>query len=151
MNGNDVSESSITPGEYNIFGVDDYNSMIIAGYNPTTNDYMLLDAGTMIDRVFFFTYTNANQVSGCYYQIDNSTGEWSSCYSMNGDRFSTSSASSTSSALSNANSESMEMSSEAEQVLLNEVRADQTNKPPVDPVIIEQYESLKNRLEDKIK
>ena len=35
LNINDVEESTTSPGEYSIFGTDEYGSLVVAGYDPT--------------------------------------------------------------------------------------------------------------------
>lgn len=85
-----VTESTSTPGEYDVYGVDEYGDAVIAGYSSLLETYSLLDTGIIIDRFYTFDFSSTDEVSGCYYQIYLSTGDWSSCYSMNGDRLSTS-------------------------------------------------------------
>lgn len=84
LNINEVEESSFSPGEYNIFGTDEYGGLVVAGYDPAYDDYTLLDSGSIIDRFYVFNFSGGGIVSGCYYQIDNSDGSWSRCYAMSG-------------------------------------------------------------------
>ena len=65
---NDVRESPITPGEWNIFGTDQFGGLVIAGYSPDLEVFSLLDPGIIINRFFTFDFIGSNTVSGCYYQ-----------------------------------------------------------------------------------
>ena len=80
----DVQESSITPGEWNIFGTDEFGNLVVAGYSPDLEAFSLLDPGITIDRFFTFDFVGSNTVSGCYYQIVDVS--WSRCYDMTGVR-----------------------------------------------------------------
>ena len=80
----DVQGSSITPGEWNIFGTDEFGDLVIAGYSPDLEAFSLLDPGTIINRFFTFDFVGSNTVSGCYYQIVD--GSLSRCYDMTGVR-----------------------------------------------------------------
>lgn len=83
-----VSESSASPGQYYIFGTDTYgNNDVIAGYDPETKSFLLLDLSWIIDRFFVFDFTGNDSVSGCYYQVyPAGSANLSSCYTMNGTR-----------------------------------------------------------------
>ena len=82
----DVVESSITPGEWHIFGTDEFDDLVIAGYSPLLGMFSLLDKSITIDRFFTFDFIGSNTVSGCYYQIDVEDDSFSSCYDMTGVR-----------------------------------------------------------------
>ena len=84
----DVQESSTTPGEWNIFGTNQYDDLVIAGYAPKLGEFSLLDTGTIIDRFFTFDFVGSSttSVSGCYYQRDTDDGSLSRCYTMRGVR-----------------------------------------------------------------
>lgn len=84
LNINDVEESTSSPGVYNIFGTDEYGGLVVAGYDPTYGNYSLYDSGSIMDEFYVFDFSGGGVVSGCYYQIDNSDGSWSSCYAMTG-------------------------------------------------------------------
>ena len=72
-------------GGYYIFGTDEYGDQVSACYWPDDGDWTLLDTGSIIDQFYWF-YTDGTTVlnNSCYFQIDNSTGEWSYCYILNG-------------------------------------------------------------------
>ena len=63
----DVEESPTMPGEWNIFGTDQFGGLVIAGYSPSLEMFSLLDEGIiLIDRFFTFDFVGSNTVSGCY-------------------------------------------------------------------------------------
>ena len=84
-----VEESDITPGEYNIFGTDEFGDLVIAGYSSDLREFSLLDPGVIIDKLFTFNFSDQDTVEGCYFQVDVGTGEFSECYFMAGGRIST--------------------------------------------------------------
>ncbi len=75
-------------GGYWIYGTDLYGDSVIATYWPDDAYWALLDPGTIIDKYYVF-YTDGNNILGgsCYYQIDNSTGDWSICFTLNGYKY----------------------------------------------------------------
>ena len=65
----DVQESSSTPGEWNIFGTDQFDNLVIAGYRPDRElPFFLHDFGKFINKYFTFDFVGSNTVSGCYKQ-----------------------------------------------------------------------------------
>ena len=72
-------------GGYYIFGTDEYGDQVSACYWPDDGDWTLLNTGSIIDQFYWF-YTDGTTVlnNSCYFQIYNSTGEWSYCYILNG-------------------------------------------------------------------
>ena len=83
---NDVRESSITPGEWNIFGTNQYDGLVIAGYSPSLGMFSLLDPGITINQFFTFDFVGSSTVSGCYYLVDKDDNSLSRCYPMTGVR-----------------------------------------------------------------
>lgn len=81
---NSVKESSLTLGEYYIYGEDQWGDLVIAGYAPTLGKYDLYDSGITIDKYYTFSFIGNGLITGCYYQIDLSDNSWSSCYPMSG-------------------------------------------------------------------
>jgi len=84
-----MEESSSYPGEFNIFGVDEYgNDDVIAGYDPEYDSFSLL-AFTSIEGIqefFDFEFTSEDTVTGCFYLIiDMDIGD---CYETIGTRIS---------------------------------------------------------------
>ena len=88
--GEDIIESETNPGQYYIFGVDEYGDPVIAGYAPVLEMWTLLDPHTDFDRFFVFD-TDGSEIleDSCYYQVL-PTGEWSACIPFNGTKFSSS-------------------------------------------------------------
>ena len=83
---NDVRERSSTPGEWNIFGTDQFGNVVIAGYSPRLGMFTLLNPGTLFNEFFTFDFVGSNTVSGCYYQVDAADDSFSSCFDMTGVR-----------------------------------------------------------------
>lgn len=72
-------------GDYYAYGTGTYGDNVIGGYDVLANDWSVLDPGSIIDRFFVFSFTDANHVSGCYYQVNPpGSGIFSSCYPMSG-------------------------------------------------------------------
>ena len=78
----DVRESSSKPGEWNIFGTDEYGGIVVAGYSPSLGNFSLLSSLGNIEQFFTFDFVGSNAVSGCYYH----DGDVSDCFSMTGVR-----------------------------------------------------------------
>ena len=83
----DISDDTNSQGAHFVSGVDEYGNFISACYWPDDGWWTLLDTGTIIDKYFVF-YTDGNTIlnNSCYYQISISTGEWSSCFDLYGDK-----------------------------------------------------------------
>jgi hypothetical protein len=87
----DVEASTVTAGEWNIFGADQYGGLVIAGYSTLLKEFVLYDPGTVIDEFFVFDFMGTDTVAGCYYLISPpGSTNLSSCYPMTGRRTSAS-------------------------------------------------------------
>ena len=138
---NDVRESSSTPGEWDIFGTDQFDNLVIARYSPDFENFSLLDPGTIIDRFFIFDFVGSNTVFGCYYQIDVEDDSISRCYPMTGARTSSSTLSSLKRAQPNTTAAQAELAEiEAVEKLGDEIQME------VDPKIIRVLEDLREVL-----
>ena len=82
----DVRENPDRPGEWVIWGTDQYGDPVEAGYSPRLKMFSLLDRSVTIHRYFTFDFVGSDRVSGCYYQIDADDGSRSRCYDMTGVR-----------------------------------------------------------------
>jgi hypothetical protein len=82
----DVRESPSRPGEFVIFGTDEFNSLVVGGYIPSLNQFSLYNSSTAIEELFVFSFNSDSTVSGCYYITPRSTGRMSRCYPMTGVR-----------------------------------------------------------------
>ena len=84
----DVRESPTTPGEWNIFGTDEFDDLVIAKYSPShrIGMFSLFDPGIIIDQFFTFDFVGSSTVSGCYYRVDKDDNSLSRCYDMTGVR-----------------------------------------------------------------
>ncbi|MBI0445491.1 hypothetical protein D9600_05865 [Deinococcus sp. DB0503] len=83
-----LNASTATPGDYYLAGTDQYNNLVVAGYDSKYKEFSLYDPGVTIDLFYTFDFTGTNTVRGCYYQVDLSTNEMSRCYPMTGNRYS---------------------------------------------------------------
>ncbi|ABF45558.1 hypothetical protein Dgeo_1262 [Deinococcus geothermalis DSM 11300] len=83
-----LNASTATPGDYYLAGTDQYNNLVLAGYDSKYKEFSLYDPGVTIDLFYTFDFTGTNTVRGCYYQVDLSTNEMSRCYPMTGNRYS---------------------------------------------------------------
>ena len=82
---NDVEASTVTPGEWLVFGTNQFGGRVLAQYAPTLNQFVLYDPGTIIDKFYAFVFTGTNSVSGCYYLIQPpGSTNLSKCYPMTG-------------------------------------------------------------------
>ena len=138
---NDVRESSSTPGEWHIFGTDQFDNLVIAGYSPDLEAFSLLDPSIIFNRFFTFDFVGSNTVSGCYYQIDVEDDSFSSCYDMTGVRTSSTALSSLKRAQPNTTAAQAELAEiEAVEKLGDEIQME------VDPKIIRVLEDLREVL-----
>ena len=137
---NDVRESSSTPGEWNIFGTDQFGGLVIAGYSPLLGMFTLLNPGTLFNEFFTFDFVGSNTVSGCYYQVykDDSL---SRCFDMTGVRTSSTALTSLTTARPSTTAAQAELAKirEAER-LRNEVQIE------IDPKIIKVLKDLRESL-----
>ena len=137
----DVRESSSTPGEWNIFGTDQFGNLVIAKYSPDFENFSLLNPGTIIDLFFTFDFVGSNTVSGCYYQVRKSNDSISRCYDMTGVRTSSSTLGSLKRAQPNTTAAQAELAEiEAVEKLGDEIQME------VDPKIIRVLEDLREVL-----
>ena len=135
---NDVREIA---GEWYIFGTDQFDDLVIAGYSPDLEAFSLLDPSIIISRFFTFDFVGSNTVSGCYYQIDVEDGSISQCYPMTGARTSSSTLSSLKRAQPNTTAAQAELAEiEAVEKLGDEIQME------VDPKIIRVLEDLREVL-----
>jgi len=83
----DIDGSQNSQGGYFIYGVDEYDDIIVATYWPDDEYWTLFDESGSISRYYIF-YTDGSQIlaSSCYYQINNTTGDWSRCYELSGEK-----------------------------------------------------------------
>ena len=133
---NDVRERSSTPGEWNIFGTDQFGNVVIAGYSPRLGMFTLLNPGTLFNEFFTFDFVGSNTVSGCYYQVDAADDSFSRCFDMTGVRTSSTALTSLTTARPSTTAAQIR---EAER-LRNEVQME------VDPKIIKVFKDLRESL-----
>ncbi|WP_420595604.1 hypothetical protein [Deinococcus sp.] len=80
----DVRTSTVTPGDYNIFGSSASGDLVIGGYNSPLKAFALLHTTPEGEFFYVFDFAAANQVSGCTYIKSNGTDKLSDCYPMTG-------------------------------------------------------------------
>ena len=138
---NDVRESSITPGEWVIFGTNQFGGLVLALYSPDLGMFSLLDQGILIHQFFTFDFVGSNTVSGCYYQVDVADDSFSRCFDMTGVRTSSTALTSLTTARPSTTAAQAELDEirEAER-LRNEVQME------VDPKIIKVLKDLRESL-----
>lgn len=85
----EIEESSITLGEYDIFGKNEYGDLIVAGYSSSSGFWTLLDSGITHDYFYVF-YTDGSKIleNSCFYLIKNDTDDWSDCFTLHGNKIS---------------------------------------------------------------
>ena len=138
---NDVRESTSTPGVWLIWGADQFDNSVIAGYFPDREVFSLLDPGIISNRLFTFDFVGSNTVSGCYYRADKDDNSLSRCYDMTGVRTSSSTLSSLKRAQPNTTAAQAELAEvEAAERLGNEAQIE------IDPKIIKVFEGLREVL-----
>ncbi len=134
----DIDDSINDQGAHYVFGLDSYGDIVVACYWPDNGWWALLDTGIIIDRYFVF-YTDGDTIlnNSCYYQISISTGEWSSCFDLDGYKFKSSSS------LSHNMLDQFEKSKE-EIIDDEELRAAEINKAElIDDTLKDKYYQLK--------
>ena len=150
-------ESTSTPGVYNLFGYDTYmNKDVVAGYSPSLDSFSLLDISNIIDKFFVFDFVGSNTVSGCYYQVDKNSGDFSDCYPMKSTRIGTASLMNS---LENMDALTSIDPEEKESQLIEEVRAHNLAKSSLEKTatvpedterrvhVLEEIEKLRQELE----
>ena len=82
-----MSTGTNPEGGYSIYGHDQHGNLVSATYWPVSGYWTLLDPGSIIDQFYIF-YTDGNTIlpNSCYYQITNSTEQWSRCYPLSGNK-----------------------------------------------------------------
>ena len=83
-----IVESATTPGQFFVYGVNQFDQLAVGGWFPADQSYAILvnnDAAGFRD--FYSISSIANDImSGCYYLIYTSSGRFSSCYPLFGVR-----------------------------------------------------------------
>lgn len=131
-----ITESTNTPGEYDIWGLDEKNEDIIAGYSPGLDAWTLLDTYADFDRFYVF-YTDGSKILGnsCYYQVDPETIEFSACIPFEGNKL--------------ASLSSMEVTERSESFVDGESADRHIQTVPFDDDIVNKYFQLKMFLDSQ--
>lgn len=85
---NNITGDKTDTGGYFIYGTDQYGDSVLAGYDPTSGRWALLDEGSSIDHFFTF-YTDGSSIlpNSCYFLVTKSTGSLSKCYPLTGTKW----------------------------------------------------------------
>src|SRR5262249_20688450 len=82
----DVRASTTSPGEWVVFGTDQFGLPVIAGYSASVSKFLLLNPGDIIDQAFVFDFTGPDSVTGCHYQYPPGQVNLDRCHNMTGTR-----------------------------------------------------------------
>jgi hypothetical protein len=129
------------PGTWYALGTGQYGDDVIAGWSSDLGEYMLLDPGTIINRIFVFNFTSTNSVAGTYYQQDPVDETLSNGYPMTGTRTSTATGLTMSDMSSNAG---MQPQSQREISEKFEVQSSKGIFLTPDPIVLRAIQRLKN-------
>lgn len=85
---NNIPGTKTDTGGYFIHGTDEYGDSVVAGYDPTSERWSLLDLGISIDHFYTF-YTDGFSIlpNSCYFMVTKSTGALSKCYPLTGTKW----------------------------------------------------------------
>lgn len=85
---NNITGEKNDTGGYFIHGTDQYGDLVVAGYDPTSGRWSLLDQGSSIENFFTF-YTDGFSIlpNSCYFLVTKSTGSLSKCYPLTGTKW----------------------------------------------------------------
>jgi serine protease len=81
---NEVRESTIEPGTYNVWGINQYDALTVAGWDPTLGQYTIFAVGFNFDDFYAFDLPTADSMSGCYYLAYRNPTRLSDCYRLVG-------------------------------------------------------------------
>ncbi len=81
---NEVRESDSTPGEYNVWGVNQYDAPALGSWSPALESYIIFAAGTSFDDFYVFDMPQDTRMSGCYYLAYRNPTRLSNCYALTG-------------------------------------------------------------------
>ena len=82
-----VTESASTPGQYFVYGVNQFDQLAVGGWFPASNAYAILvsNPGFGYDDFYSISSLANDTMGGCYYLVYTS-GRFSSCYPLFGVR-----------------------------------------------------------------
>jgi serine protease len=81
---NEVRESETTPGQYNVWGVNQYDALALGGWSPELEAYTIFAAGASFDDFYVFDMPQSNRMDGCYFLVFRSPTRLSACYPLSG-------------------------------------------------------------------
>lgn len=81
---NEVRESSLYPGEYNVWGFNQYDTLSIGGWAPELEQHVILAPGELFDDFYVFDMPTPNTMRGCFYLLYSNPSRLSDCYELDG-------------------------------------------------------------------
>jgi serine protease len=79
---NEVRESSIEPGTYNVWGINQYDTTALGGWTPSLGRYTIFAPGPLFDDFYVFDMPAFDSINGCYYLAYRNPTRLSSCYAL---------------------------------------------------------------------
>ncbi|WP_374666265.1 S8 family peptidase [Ramlibacter sp.] len=81
---NEVRESEIYPGIYNVWGINQYDALALGSWSPELNQHVILASGDTFDDFYTFDLTTPSTLNGCYYLAYRNPTSLSPCYALTG-------------------------------------------------------------------
>lgn len=81
---NQVRESTVTPGTWVVWGVNQYDWSAVAGWDPDLGHYTIYAPGPLYDDFYVFDMPAVTSMSGCYYLVAHNPTRISICYPLTG-------------------------------------------------------------------
>jgi len=78
-----VSEESTSEGETFITGTGEYDDPVAGAYFPSIESFVLIDPGTVIDRVFVIVFEDNRRIGCVYLHYSYVDQAWSDIYDLN--------------------------------------------------------------------
>ncbi len=141
----DTTGDTNSQGGYWIYGTDEYDDLVVATYWPDDGYWTLLNSGIIIDQFYVF-YTDGSTVlaGSCYYQIEVATGDWSSCFTLYGEKTSSVSTSLTGASLIEATK-----SDQMKALKADRMRLIQADEETIDDSIKQKYWQLRRVIDSQ--
>lgn len=83
---NEVRESETDPGRYNVWGINQYDSLAVGGWQPDLERHTILAPGFTFDDFYVFDMPTDASMTGCYYLAYYNPTRLSKCYPLVGSR-----------------------------------------------------------------
>jgi subtilisin family serine protease len=83
---NEVRESTNYPGEYNVWGINQYDSLAVGGWDPELGQYTIYAPGFEYDDFYVVDLPTVDSMTGCYYLVFRNPTQLSECYRLTGSK-----------------------------------------------------------------